>query len=143
MSAFVVCDQQVSAILQVVYGKTHGGANIWAYQNDPKAYHFVAGALASWQAEANELMRENVRSVNWRYRNSPDIEQEKFVGNVKLDLNAEPVSVMQALKWIDCLAYQSCETDDWEKTEAYKLLNRYRGMLVCKLPGYNDAKWSI
>jgi hypothetical protein len=143
MSAFTVSDKQVSAILQGVYGKTHGGANIWSSQDDPKAYHFVLGALETWQEEADILMAENCRSVNWRYRNSHHVDYEVFVGHVKLDLKAEALSPLQVLKLIDCLAYQSCETDDWETTEAFKLLNRYRGMMVCKLPGYDDVKWSI
>lgn len=148
MSAFVVCDSHISAILQAVFNATKrhtfsGMANPWKYQDDEKAYHYVPFALADYQSQANVLMLENLRSVNWRYRNSPHIEQQSMVGQVQLNLKAEPVSVLQALKLIDCLAYQSNETDDWYSTEAFKLLCKYREILIPCLEGYDDLKWSI
>lgn len=148
MSAFVVCDSHISAILQAVFNATKrhtfsGMANPWKYQGDEKAYHYCAFALEESQSQANVLMLENLRSVNWRYRNSPHIEQQPMVGQVQLSLTAEPVSVLQALKLIDCLAYQSCETDNWDETEAYKLLNKYREILIPCLDGYDSAKWAM
>ncbi|MNC27024.1 hypothetical protein D3C75_751810 [compost metagenome] len=146
MSAYIVNDSTISAILQAVFNaeKRHCGLkNPFKVQDDPEAYHYVMNALLTAQAQANMLMAENVRSVNWRYRNSPHIEQSTFVGNVVINLSAEPVSVLQALKLIDCLAYQSCECDDWEKTEAFALLNKFREQLIPALPGYDNEKWGL
>ena len=143
MSAFTVSDKHVSAILQGVYGKTHTGQNIWPSQNDPKAYHYHSGLLAKCQSEANELMAQNIRSVNWRYRKSDHVPHDVLVGNVQLDLKAVALSPLEVLKLIDCLDYQSCETDDWEQTISFGLLNRYRAMMIGKLPGYNEAEWAI
>lgn len=146
MSAYVVNDSTISAILQAVFNaerRYHGLKNPFAVQDDPDAYHYVMNALLTAQAQANMLMAENVRSVNWRYRDSRHIEKSEFVGNVVINLNAEPVSILQALKLIDCLAYQSCECDDWEKTEAYALLNKFRERLIPALPGYDDEKWGL
>jgi hypothetical protein len=45
------------------------------------------------------------------------------------------------LKMCACLAYQSCETDDWDKTKAYELLQMIKDAAIRKLPGYEDAPW--
>ena len=55
----------------------------------------------------------------------------------------EPVSPVRALKFIQCLRYQSCETPDWEDTEAAALLDRLQIDIIRMLPGYEDANWSI
>lgn len=138
MSAYVVSDKQVSAILQGVYGTTHAGFNVWQFQSDSDSYHYVMGADKSQQQEANLLMAENVRSVNHRYK-----DEELTSSKVVLDRNAKPLPAIEVLKLIDNLEYQSCECDDWEQTEAYKLLCRYRKMLVPKLAGYEDAPWGL
>jgi hypothetical protein len=51
-----------------------------------------------------------------------------------------PVSI---LKLCDCLEYQSCETEDYNETVAYRLLNVIRRAAIRILPGYDDAKWEI
>lgn len=138
MSAYVVTDKQISAILQGVYGATHAGFNVWSCMVDSDSYHFVMGADLSHQQEANLLMSENIRSVNHRYNDN-----EKLVGKVLLDRDAKPLPVLTVLKLIDNLEYQSCECDDWEQTEAYKLLCRYRKILIHKLPGYDETPWGL
>lgn len=146
MSAFVVNDKTISAILQAAFNAGYPkreAVNPWQYQDDPEAYHYVMNALKTAQQQANLLMAENVRSYNHCYKHREDVSQEPFAGNVVIDLNATPVSVLQALKLIDCLAYQSCECDDWEETEAYKLLNKLRAKLIPALPGYDNEKWGL
>jgi len=146
MSAFVVSDKTISAILQAAFNaerRYNGSVNPWQYQDDPEAYHYVMNALKTAQQQANLLMAENVRSYNHCYKHRSDVSQEPFTGKVVLDLKAAPVSVLQALKLIDCLAYQSCECDNWEKTQAFKLLNKLRGILIPALPGYDNEKWGL
>lgn len=144
MSAFEVSDKHVSAILQGVYGTDYRGFNIWRYLDDKEPTQEQFSLLSKAKQEANVLMSENVRSVRYCYKHHGDRSNEPLlVGQVQLDLKAEPLPVLQVLKLIDCLEYQSCECPDWKSTEAYKLLCDYRSKLIRKLPGYNDAKWSI
>ena len=143
MSAFVVSDKHISAIVQAVYGTDYRGFNTWRYLGDPEPTQEQAATLAKAQQEANILMQECHRSVAFRYKHHADVPQAPWQGKVKLDLNAEPVGAVQALKLIQCLDYQSCETDDWDNTTACKLLDRYRRLLVSKLPGYDDCHWAI
>ncbi|MGF6139063.1 hypothetical protein [Pseudomonas laurylsulfatiphila] len=138
MSSFVVTDKHISAILQGVYGKSHNGCNIWEWQVTPNSLHYLFSAKESQQQEANILMRENIRSVNHQYKLNDELDSD-----VLLFRKDAPLPVLTVLKLIDSLEHQSCECDDYNTTEAYKLLCRYRERLIPKLPGYNDAPWTI
>lgn len=121
---------------------------------DPEGVYAVRGLdnlyddeLASLYADV--LFRENIRSVKARY---PDDKLTDLPGPIDLPahitvtgrdrcnpkLQLPPVSV---LKMCDCLEYQSCESDDWEKTVAYRLLNAIRRAAIRSLPKYDDAPW--
>lgn len=88
------------------------------------------------------LASENVRSVCARYDGDKPSDYDDFVSPVSLSryLVADPV---QIIKLCDCLDYQSCETDDWKETLAYRTLQRIRNAAIDSLPGYDDAKWAI
>lgn len=103
--------------------------------------------LANLYAEV--LYRENVRSVQGRYPDSPRDDlpgPNADAGHVTLtrrDLSApkyrlQPVAI---LKLLDCLEYQSCEPEDWETTVAFRLTEAIRGAAIGALPGYSDAPW--
>lgn len=139
MSAYLVSDRQISAILQAVYGVDHSGFNIWQYQTDPEAYHFVFGLKEKAQTEANELMAENVRSVNHCY---PHHEPET-AHPVQLDWDREPLAPLTILKLIDNLQYQSCECPDYRESAAYKLMCEYREKIIPRLAGYLAEPWGI
>jgi hypothetical protein len=47
------------------------------------------------------------------------------------------------LKMLDCLEYQSCESDDWETTQAYRLQQAMRRAAIRALPGYESAQWEF
>lgn len=146
MSAFVVNDKDISAVLQAAFNATHkycGVSNPWRYQNDPDAYHYVMNAQKEAQQRANLLMKSNVRSVAHRYSHNSELVPEQFKGDVVLDFDAEPVSVLQALKLIDYISYQSCERPKWEESQAYKLLCELRTVLIPALPGYDNEKWGL
>lgn len=97
------------------------------------------------------LLRECIRSVSHRY---PQDTLETLPGPSDVDLSAEytyprafmpqirddllPVVVLKA---IDCYEYQSCETDDWETTEAFRFCQALRRHLIHDLPGYEKAPW--
>ena len=53
------------------------------------------------------------------------------------------LSPVAILKLIDSLEYQSCESDDYEQTVAYKSLQSIRKSAIHALEGYEDAEWSI
>ncbi len=100
---------------------------------------------------ANVLYQENIRSCYARYP------QDKTINDLPglidkpdtIDITGAdcrglamytlpPVSI---LKMCDCLEYQSCETEDWEKSVAFALLTAIRKAAIHTLPGYDDAPW--
>ena len=75
------------------------------------------------------LQAENIRSVNYRYA-STDAGERPYTA---FRVYPRPVSAMMALKACDCLNYQSCETPDWQQTEACALLKLIRNEALQQL----------
>jgi len=100
-------------------------------------------------AYADVLYKENIRSVGERY---PDDTRDTLPGPIvkplhivvsgedesNASLRLPPVSI---LKMLDCLDYQSCETNDWTETLAYRLVHHIRSAAISDLPGYEAAPW--
>lgn len=101
---------------------------------------------------SNILYKENITSVNHRYR-----EKTKTSGWKKLDKKIEPISLMQLYKLVQCLDYQSCEHLLWQTSDAYKMIKELEAKIVPELEeyfgvkeeefyrlySYNIAEWSI
>lgn len=124
-----------------VKGLTHPEAKLRGLEN------FNPAELATLYADT--LFQENIRSVRARY---PNDKRDELPGPCILPLHMvvgpehfmhknwriEPVAV---LKMCDGLEYQSCETEDYRETLAYRLLNAIRRAAWQALPGYEDAPW--
>ena len=96
---------------------------------------------------ANILYSENIRSVSARY---PNDKFDDLPGLIDKPMHIMPtirysqyVSATMILKMLDCLQYQSCETSDYEKTLAYRLLCSIRRAAIRSLPGYDSAPWEF
>jgi hypothetical protein len=83
------------------------------------------------------LWDENARSVNYRYKENDPAPRYSFTFRLSF---TPPVQIIKAAH---CLDYQSCETDDWETTLAYKILQTIISAACHNLPGYDDAYWGI
>ncbi len=145
MSAYVVSNNHINAIVRFMEA------------NKPslfdRAGRYIIGGIAIPQygtAIGQLLLKENVRSVNYRY--SVKDRAAKFV----YDTAPPPVSGIEALKLINGLDYQSCERDDWHKSKACLILTTLKIAILEDLAGlnahskqapiqlaYNDAAWSI
>lgn len=99
----------------------------------------TAGVLQPSTAEqvGAMLLAENQRSVNYRY-NEHEIEEPYTHGPSSL---RSPVEILFA---IACYEYQSCETPDWEQSEAAAFCRVQRLQMIHQLPGYAEAQaWPI
>ncbi len=83
------------------------------------------------------LMDENVRSINYRYKESY---KSSGYGIHRATLDIDPVQVIKAC---NCLDYQSGDHPEWEESESCKFLDSLKREAICYLPGYNLAKWEI
>lgn len=82
------------------------------------------------------LWNENQRSVNARYGDSDPAPE--YGQHVEWFGTFDPV---QVLKTISCLNYQSCETKDWENTQAAAFLRGLERQCIGALAGYESAAW--
>lgn len=82
------------------------------------------------------LLAENRRSVDFRYA-------EEELEEVYTHGPSGRRSVVEIFKAIACYEYQSCETPDWEQSEAFAFCAALRYELGTRLPGYDDAEWVI
>jgi len=143
MSAFIVSKETIDAICYAAIHYPHNGLH-W------KGEHGTLKALEHGQrpdAIGEILWHENVVSVRTRY---PDDAEDSLPGPNELTMvdvltyrfTRPPLpSVVEALKLIDCLEYQSCEHDEWDTSEACHFLGSLRRALIRCLPGYEKAPW--
>ena len=87
-----------------------------------------------------DLWAENHRSVNFRYDEKTPTPAYTFEP-VDLDMIKDWQAV--ALKSLRCWQYQSCETNDFKDTTAYRVAQALMGLLVAsdKSEAYNAAPW--
>ena len=131
MSTFTLSNEHISAMLSIMYPRYPGDTIYYYYHGEP---HYVNGNI---HAVGQLLLDENYRSVNYRYsENNP---APRFFYRT---LRAyTPVEIIKAC---DSYRYQSCETDDWEQTEAFAICEAIRERAIDSLPGYDEADtWSI
>jgi hypothetical protein len=103
--------------------------------------------LSTADAVGAMLVAENLASIHHRY---PDTceggvvpgPHDAYWTRAYLFAQARPVpTAVEALKLIDCYAYQSCEHPGWPASEAYSFCDALRHALVGVLDGYSAAPW--
>ena len=120
----------------------------FGYGNDCRYYY--GGEWLRIQGREQEvgqiLKDQNVRSVDYRYRDNPnagtdgDLPPFVFSGMSRLP-KFGAVAIILA---VDGYIYQAEETPDWEETEAYAIAHALREHAIRKLEGYSGgATWSI
>lgn len=134
MSAFVVTDNHISAILSF--------ASLMRYSTtillSTGEYSFKNPIDQPKLAQI--LLNENYRSVNFRYNNKSQPHQVQF--HLTLSVTA-PATV----KYCECYDYQACETDNYEDTDAAKIIKhiKYEALRQAleMIPEYKNARWAL
>ena len=91
------------------------------------------------QVALDNLKRVNLAAVNYRYNENDEFESAKYKGSAQWT----KYSPVQILKLCDCYEYQADGHPEYELTQAPFLISRARSRATDRLPGYNDAAWSI
>jgi hypothetical protein len=76
---------------------------------------------------AYELHKQNVRCVNHHYHDNNSDEQYTFT---EVEGARQVYSLAEIAGAIDCLEYESNETDDYKQTEAYEIIASMRRKLL-------------
>ena len=126
MSAFVVSDKHLSYIASA--GVLYCCAGYILHDGD------VSGEVI-----AKALLRENNRSVNYRYK-SHEARSENEQPAFRFVNNIDPVVL---LKQIACYEYQACEHPEWRNGDVYKFCKALKGEAIQRLSGYSEAPWGL
>ena len=126
MSAYVVEDTRIIALSAYV-----------AILDDSMSRH-LSDTRERATTMAKMLHSENIRSVNARYQEtfSPCLREVTTE-----DIARAGMDPIEALKLCACIEYQSCETEKYEDSDAYKCLHTMRKTIIRALPGYAEANW--
>lgn len=134
MSAFIVSDYHINAL--VSWASSRNG-------NDAVSYYWSGrrrDVREDSKRVASVLHAENVRSVNARYSECDEPAGFKYR---PVALGYTKITPVQVIKACHCLEYQSCETSDWQETEAFAILAGIQDAALRALPGYDDAAWAL
>ena len=138
MSAYIVSHSLIDAVLTIAVHEngSYGG---------PRYRKTKDSSVEITEGNATEigrvLLAENERSVMHRYPGGTLDDMPGKIGERSANYyfkprKAEPVAVLKAL---DCLDYQSCETDDWQESEAFRVVAAIRDHAISRLPGYENG----
>ena len=87
------------------------------------------------------LRAENNASLAARYPTNPDTQTH---GRESATLTGvDKINPVQVLKAIACYAYQACEHDAWETSEARAFCEQLKAHAIANLPGYREAAWEV
>lgn len=141
MSAFVLSKKHIDAMLTFAVNYNRGeGMHLYGLEDKP--VHLRLDQQNELNRVGQELVNQNVRSVNYRYRASEHIDQSE-PDIYTFAMYRKPLSPVEILKACQCYDYQACETDDYQETKAAKLVETIRHYAINSLPGYDKAQWGI
>jgi len=133
MSAFMVSDAHITALLQ---------AMVPQYPGQGTSYHF-AGKDHKFEGRAAELAQilvdQNRRSVNRSYGR----EEHHLFNEYGLDCAVIARTPVEVIKLCDCYHYQAADSEGYEQTRAWAIVNAIRERAIDRLPGYQSAEWSV
>ena len=124
MSAYIVNDDHINVLVSYFVGRNpHDG--LWLEVNG--TYQHLSRDSAAEIARI--LFAQNVRSVDVRYNEeNPAYYTFKYIHQARDVYMASEIAGL-----IDCLEYQSCETNDYYASHAYHILCLMRKALLDEL----------
>lgn len=145
MSAFLVCDEHIRALVEVARtGPADVGVAEWNRYGTLEWYTREGGTPHGHRLDpdmaAAMLAQENLRSIRRRYGDD-EPSRHDCPQVVPHRAPRDMPTLVEALKAIACYEYQACETTDWEDSEAYAFCRALQDRLCARLPGYEKAPW--
>lgn len=126
MSAFLVSKKHIDALVSMLDKYDLERVAVWL---DEKTIENARNAVGT------ALWSENQISVNTRYSQKEDIPEYFFEPN--------QLTPLEVIKLCQCLAYQSSEYEGWNNSPAKMIVDLIKDKCICKLEGYETAKWTI
>lgn len=130
MSAFVISNKHISAMLAATEHYKHHYHYTVRYEFDGRLYDFK-----DMRRVGQILLDQNHKSVNIRY----DENTTGFFSYVP----TPKMPLVHVLSLCMGYEYQACEDPDWHKSEAYAIVQKIKDQCIQFLPGMDDAPWTI
>ena len=140
MSAFLVTDEHIHALVQAAFARMrHGAESVRVYDADGGFTSFASDE----QDRLGALLRAaNVAGMSACYSGAArDWSLETVPYKYKAPRKAR--SAIEIIKAIHCFGYQCCDAEDWTGSVAHNFCQQLEHELVCSLPGYDAASWGV
>jgi hypothetical protein len=139
MSAFVVSHDHIDALLSLALAhRTYGPVSYFVKDTQ----RLVAITEENVTEVGRILLTECERSVNHRYPGEDEL--PGTIGQNAATYTFRPwpraLDPVAVLKGCDCFDYQACETDDYEASLAWTIIQAIRKRAIHGLPGYDNAE---
>ena len=141
MSAFLVNDTHIDHLIAVASCGPSDAATPWERM---RWYGFNSSSRHEYSDNevGQMLLDANLRSLEARYPDYPE-DWREVAHTFEHRLPSGRLSTVQALKTIQCFAYQACEVEDWRTSDAAIFCDCLTGALIQHMPGYESAAWDI
>lgn len=133
MSAFTLDNKHIAVMVSKAGPRYPGDGMAYYWKGEA---HYFGGHL---QEIGQKLVDENFRSVNFRYSHHNDPEEPFTFRHIMLR-DYSPIEIIAAC---DCYDYQTCETSDWQETEAWAIMHALRERAISLLKDAADTPWAI
>lgn len=135
MSAFIVSDKHINTIVTWASMNWIGVSHL-----DGNGEKKVFTSRGHEQAFATALMRQNVRSVNFRYNENTDQRIRFEFTPIEMTGTKMLLQVFMACK---CYRYQSCETDNYDDTLAAQFIETITRFVLRNLGCDEASAWKM
>lgn len=136
MSAYVVGQNHIDALVTFAVARS---VSYWC----PLSKTRVTISASNAEVVGQMLLDENVVSVCHRYGDAITPQEKNAAAAYRFRWWHEPLGVVQVLKAINCLSYQSCEHPGWEGSLPQRILREIKESAIRSLPGYEAADWEM
>lgn len=142
MSAYIVENSVVDFIISAYLVACRGSERIVIEQPDGNCQRFDLSEDSDASELGQILVDANFQSVNYRYSEDDKPHVYKFRKHRAVyGMNDRQKLVIQALKAIHNLDYQSCEFPRYAYSFPKRILSELSDRLAARLPGYDEAEW--
>lgn len=141
MSAYIVTKKHIQYLVAAMFARRIVRNYGFSWWDGSDRKQLRAGDIDLAAEIGTLLWRENVKSVNSRYRDTTDLDAYTLTANdICLSdwIDFDPV---QVIKSCHCLTYQSCEHSGWETSTAKQIVDALVDSCTRALVGYDAATW--
>lgn len=151
MSAYLVSHAHIDALVEMATRYRPGQHWPFSYFHAGQWHRVYQGVNNGAQNNLGRILwTANLASVAARYpedtsgtRPGPNGLTDQDIIEYEYDMPAKTYSPVAILKAICGYEYQSCEHEGWETSEAHAITAALRDQCIERLPGYEEADWTI